>query len=37
VVARAVNDVTFMLAHPDLLADSALLDRAITANRDHQR
>jgi 2-polyprenyl-6-methoxyphenol hydroxylase-like FAD-dependent oxidoreductase len=36
VVARAVNDVTFMLAHPDLLADPALLDRAMTANREHQ-
>jgi hypothetical protein len=37
VVARKVNDVTFMLAHPDLLADPALLDRAITANREHQQ
>jgi 2-polyprenyl-6-methoxyphenol hydroxylase-like FAD-dependent oxidoreductase len=35
VVARAVNDVTFMLAHPDTLADPALLDRAIAANQQH--
>jgi hypothetical protein len=28
-----VNDVTFMLAHPDILADPALLDRAVVANR----
>jgi 2-polyprenyl-6-methoxyphenol hydroxylase-like FAD-dependent oxidoreductase len=35
VVARAVNDVTFMLAHPDTLADPALLDRAVTANQRH--
>jgi hypothetical protein len=28
-----VNDVTFMLAHPDILADPALLDRAVAANR----
>ena len=34
-VARAVNDVTFMLAHPDILADPALLDRAVTANQQH--
>ena len=33
VVARAVNDVTFMLAHPDTLADPALLNRAIAANQ----
>jgi len=33
VVAKAVNDVTFMLAHPDNLADPALLDRALAANR----
>lgn len=35
VVARAVNDVTYMLAHPDTLADPALLDRAIAANHQH--
>jgi len=35
VVAQAVNDVTFMLAHPATLADPALLDRAITANQQH--
>ena len=33
VVARAVNDVTFMLAHPDTLADPAPLDRAMAANQ----
>ena len=32
-MARAVNDVTFMLAHPDTLADPALLNRAIAANQ----
>jgi 2-polyprenyl-6-methoxyphenol hydroxylase-like FAD-dependent oxidoreductase len=32
-VARAVNEVLFMLAHPDTLADPALLDRAVAANR----
>ena len=36
VVARAVNDVNFMLAHPDTLADPALLDRAVAANRHHR-
>jgi len=35
VVARAVNDVNFMLVHPDTLADPALLDRAVAANRQH--
>jgi hypothetical protein len=35
VVARAVNDVTYMLAHPDTLADPALVDRAIAANQQH--
>jgi hypothetical protein len=35
VVARAVNDVNFMLAHPDTLADPAPLDRAVAANRQH--
>jgi 2-polyprenyl-6-methoxyphenol hydroxylase-like FAD-dependent oxidoreductase len=32
VVAAALHDVTFMLSHPDSLADPALLDRALAAN-----
>jgi 2-polyprenyl-6-methoxyphenol hydroxylase-like FAD-dependent oxidoreductase len=35
VVARALNDVTFMLAHPGTLADPALLERAMAANQQH--
>jgi 2-polyprenyl-6-methoxyphenol hydroxylase-like FAD-dependent oxidoreductase len=31
VVARAVNDATFMLAHPDILADPVLIERAARA------
>jgi 2-polyprenyl-6-methoxyphenol hydroxylase-like FAD-dependent oxidoreductase len=31
-VARAVNEVLFMLAHPDTLADPVLLDRAVAVN-----
>jgi hypothetical protein len=34
-VARALNDVTFMLAHPDTLADPSLLSRAVAANQQH--
>jgi len=34
-VAQAVNDVTFMLAHPETLADPALIDRAVAANERH--
>ncbi len=33
-VARAFNDVSYMLRHPATLADPALLERAITANRN---
>lgn len=32
-VTRAVEDVTFMLAHPAALADPGLLDKAIAANQ----
>jgi hypothetical protein len=32
VVCAAVNDVTFMAAHPGTLADPALLERAVAAN-----
>jgi 2-polyprenyl-6-methoxyphenol hydroxylase-like FAD-dependent oxidoreductase len=36
-VARAVNEVLFMLAHPDTLADPALLERAVAANEGDKR
>jgi hypothetical protein len=32
-VAARVNEVAYMLAHPDTLADPALLERAVTANQ----
>jgi 2-polyprenyl-6-methoxyphenol hydroxylase-like FAD-dependent oxidoreductase len=35
VVSRAFDDVCFMVAHPDTLADPALLDRAIAARSGH--
>ncbi|MET7608094.1 hypothetical protein ABZU45_13975 [Streptomyces avermitilis] len=31
-IARAFGDVRFMLCHPDILADPALLERAVTDN-----
>jgi hypothetical protein len=31
-VARAFNDVSYMLRHPATLADPALLERALAAN-----
>jgi hypothetical protein len=33
VVARAVKDVAYMIAHPGTLADPALLERAVAANQ----
>jgi hypothetical protein len=30
-----VNQVIFMLAHPNTLSDPALLDRAVAANQHH--
>jgi len=35
-IARAFGDVRVMLRHPDVLADPALLERAVTANRMRQ-
>jgi 2-polyprenyl-6-methoxyphenol hydroxylase-like FAD-dependent oxidoreductase len=37
VVASKVNDVSFMVAHPDTLADPALLERAVIANKQCSR
>ncbi|MEU4342137.1 FAD-dependent monooxygenase [Nocardia sp. NPDC023852] len=36
-VAQVFRDVTFMLEHPDRLADPALLERAVTANGGNTR
>lgn len=37
VVAKAFNNVSYMLAHPATLADPALLDRAVAANQQTPR
>ena len=35
-VCRAFENVAFMVAHPDTLADPAILDRAIAVNSGSQ-